>query len=124
VPVAPAHADDGPREYTVHHNMVEGTTTVAVRTASRTSLTERDLTMAETNQKELSIREDDPLSCTAEMDRHLEWERPDWHIGVESQLRLSCTESTFVVEIALRAQYNGAVVFERRWQEQLPRVLG
>jgi len=28
------------------------------------------------------------------------------------------------VEIDLRAQHNGALVFERRWREQIPRVLG
>src|SRR5262249_4524739 len=60
VPVAPARSEDGLKEYTVHHNMVNGTTTLAVRAASRTSLTERDLTMSETNEKDLSIREDDP----------------------------------------------------------------
>jgi hypothetical protein len=80
--------------------------------------------MSETNEKELSIRADDPLSCTAEMRRHLVWERTGWHIVVDSRLRLSCTTETFVVEIDLRAQHNGALVFERCWREQIPRVLG
>ena len=124
VPVAPARSEEGPKEYTVHHNMVDGTTTLIVRTASRTYLTERALTMSETNEKDLSIREDDPLSCTAEMRRHLEWERTNWHIVVDSRLRLSCTADTFVVEIDLRAQHNGALVFERRWREEVPRALG
>src|SRR5262249_55266552 len=82
LPIAPARSEDGPKEYTVHHNMVDGATTLTVRTAGRTSLPEHDLTMSETNEKELSIREDDPLSCTAEMRRHLEWERTDWHIVI------------------------------------------
>jgi len=123
-PVAPARSEDGPREYTVHHNMVDGTTTLVVWTASRTYLTERDLTMSERNEKKLSICEDDPLSCTAEMRRHLEWERANWHIVIDSRLRLSCTAETFDVEIDLRAQHNGALVFERRWREEVPRVLG
>jgi hypothetical protein len=104
--------------------MVDGTTTIIVRVASRTYLTERYLTMSETNEKELSICDNDPLSCAAEMCRHLEWERTDWHIVIDSRIRLSCTEETFVVEIDLRAQHNGALFFERRWQEQIPRVLG
>ncbi len=124
VPVAPARSEDGPKEYTVHHNMVDGTTTLAVRAASRTHLTEHELTMSETNEKELSICKDDPLSCTAEMRRHLVWERTDWHIVVDSRLRLSCTAETFVVEIDLRAQHNGALVFEQCWREEVPRVLG
>ncbi|MBI3302751.1 MAG: hypothetical protein HYZ72_11855 [Deltaproteobacteria bacterium] len=123
-PIAPARSEDGPREYTVHHNMVDGTTTVVVRIAGRTSLTEQDLAMSEANEKELSICEDDPLSCTAEMRRHLQWERPHWHIVIDSRLQVSCTAETFVVEIDLRAQHNGALVFTRRWQEQIPHVLG
>ena len=87
-------------------------------------MTERELTMSETNEKELSIRENDPLSCTAEMRRHLEWERTDWHIEIDSRLRLSCTAETFVVEVDLRAQHNGALVFERHWRKEVPRVLG
>lgn len=124
VPVAPARSEEGPRECTVYHNMVDGTMTLRVRTTSRTRLTERDLRMSETNEKELSIRENDPLSCTAEMRRYLAWERTDWHIAIDSRLRLRCTADTFIVEIDLRAQHNGTLVFERRWQEQIPRVLG
>jgi len=124
VPVAPARSEAGPTECTIHHNKVEGTTTVAVRAVSRTDLTERDLSMSETNEKELSIRENDPLSCTAEMRRRLEWKRTDWYITIDSRLRLSCTADTFIVEIDLRAQHNSILVFERRWHEQIPRVLG
>ena len=79
--------------------------------------------MSETNHKELSICEDDPLSCKAAMRRHLEWERADWHIVIDSRLQVSCTEATFDVEIDLQAQHNGTLVFEQRWQQQIPRVL-
>ncbi len=123
VPVAPAQSEGGPREYTVHHNMVDKTTTVVVQVSGRTQLTEHDLLMSETNHKELSICEDDPLSCKAAMRRHLEWERADWHIVIDSRLQVSCTEATFDVEIDLQAQHNGTLVFEQRWQQQIPRVL-
>jgi hypothetical protein len=49
---------------------------------------------------------------------------PYWHIVIDSRLRLSCTAETFVVEIDLRAQHNGTLVFERRWREEVLRVLG
>jgi hypothetical protein len=124
VPIVPARSEEGPKEYTVHHTMADGTTTVAVRTAGRTSLTEHGLTMTETNEKELSIRKDDPASCTAAMRRHLEWERTDWHIVIDSRLRLSCTAATFIVEIDLRARHNSTLVFARRWREEVPWVLG
>lgn len=92
--------------------------------AGRTRLTERDLRMSEKNEKELSFQENDPLSCRAEMRRHLEWERTNWHILIDSRLQVSCTADTFIVEIALQAQYNGATVFEKHWQEEIARVLG
>ena len=58
---------------------------------------EYDLRMSEMNEKELSIREDDPVSCTAD---------------------------TFIVEIDLRARHNGTIVFARPWRKEVPRVLG
>ena len=80
--------------------------------------------MSETNEKELFIRDDDPSSCTAEMRRHLEWDYTDWRIVISNRLRLRCTADTFIVDIDLRARHNGALVFERRWREEVPRVLG
>ncbi len=124
VPVAPAHSESGPREYTVQHNMVDGTVTLRLRVGSTTYLTEHNLTMSEANEKDLCIREGDPLSCTAEMRRHLEWERTDWKIVIDSKIRLSCTVEMFIVQIDLKAQHNGAAVFTRCWTEEIPRVLG
>lgn len=124
VPVAPARFEDGRKEYQVQRDMVTGATRLRVQTESLTHLSERHLTMAERNEKELSLRDNEPLSCAAEMRRRLEWSRTGWHIVVDSRLRVSCTAGAFVVEIDVRAQHNGALVFARRWHEQFPRLLG
>lgn len=124
VPAAPARTAEGPKEYMHHHNMVDGVTTMQIRAASQTYLTERALTMAERNEKELSLREDDPLSCSAVMRRHLEWTRTNWRVEIDSRIRVSCTEETFVSEIELQVQYEGGLVFTRCWREEVPRLLG
>ena len=124
VPVAPAQSEAGDRSYTVEHDMLDGTVTLRLRVGSTTHLTQHKLTMSETNEKDLSMREDDPLSCTAEMRRHMEWERTDWKIVIDSKIRLSCTADMFLVQIDLTAQHNGAAVFTRCWEEEIPRVLG
>ena len=104
VPVAPAQSEAGDRSYTVEHDMLDGTVTLRLRVGSTTHLTQHKLTMSETNEKDLSMREDDPLSCTAEMRRHMEWERTDWKIVIDSKIRLSCTADMFLVQIGLTAQ--------------------
>ena len=124
VPVAPARSEDGERSYTVRHDMVDGTTTLSTRVGGTSFLTEQRLRMTETNAKDLSIRDGDPLSCTAQMRRHLEWERTAWRIVIDSTIELSCTAETFIVMIELQAEYNDTLVFSRRWREEFPRVLG
>lgn len=124
VPSAPARSEGRERAYTVQHDMVDGTTVLKTRVGSKTVLPQQGLTMSETNEKSVSIREGDPLSCVAEMRRHLEWTRENWQIVVDSTLQLSCTAETFIVTIDLQAQHNGRGVFTRRWQEAFPRLLG
>jgi putative CocE/NonD family hydrolase len=124
VPVAPARTEDGPKEYFLHRNMVDGSTTIQVRAASQTYLTEHALTMSEKNEKDLSIREDDPLSCSAEMRRHLAWTQTNWRIEIDSRICVRCTAETFVLEIELQAHYDGSPVFARRWREEVPRLFG
>lgn len=124
VPIAPARSEGRERAYTVQHDMVDGTTVLKTRVGSKTVLPKHGLTMSETNEKSVSIREGDPLSCVAEMRRHLEWTRENWQIVVDSTLQVSCTAETFIVTIDLQAQHNGRGVFTRRWQEAFPRLLG
>jgi hypothetical protein len=104
--------------------MVDGTTTLSTRVGSTTFLTEHELSMTETNAKDVSMREGDPLSCMVEMRRHMEWERTEWKIVIDSKIRLSCTTDMFIVQIDLKAQHNEAAVFTRCWEESIPRVLG
>ncbi|MGE0683832.1 MAG: CocE/NonD family hydrolase [Candidatus Binatia bacterium] len=124
VPDAPIRSEGGPKEYSIQRDMVDGTTMIRTRAASRTYLTEHALSMSENNEKDLSIRAGEPLSCMAEMRRRLEWTRTNWRIEIDSRLRVSCTEGTFIVEIELRARHNGDPLFARCWREEIPRILG
>lgn len=124
VPAAPVRSEDTERAYTVRHDMVDGTSTLSSRIGGTSFLTEQGLRMTETNAKDLSLRDGDPLSCTAQMRRHLEWERTAWKIVIDSTITLSCTAQTFLAVIELQATYNDTLIFSRRWREEFPRVLG
>ena len=124
VPVAPVRSEDAERSYTVRRDMLDGTTTLDIRVGGSSVLTEQGLRMTETNAKELSMRDADPLSCTARMRRHLEWQRTGWKVVIDSVIELSCTADTFIVTIELRAAYNNELIFSRRWREAFPRLLG
>ena len=124
VPAAPVRSEDTERAYTVRHDMVDGTSTLSSRVGGTSFLTEQGLRMTETNAKDLSLRDGDPLSCTAQMRRHLEWERTAWKIVIDSTITLSCTAQTFLAVIELQATYNDTLIFSRRWREEFPRVLG
>ena len=124
VPAPPARSEGQPGSFTIVQDMATQTTTLETANASQTELPERDLVLAETNQKILSLQEGDPLSCQAEMIRQFSLERTGWWVQVNSRLHLHCTEDTFIVEVDLKAQHNDEVVFERHWHENIPRRLG
>ena len=124
VPAPPAWFEGQPGAYAVQHDMTDGTTRLETSSAFRTHLEERNLIMSESNRKILSFQEGQPLSCQAVMTRHLGLERQGWKVGVDSSLKLRCTQTMFVVEIELAAQHDGELVFERKWQEEFPRLLG
>ena len=124
VPSPPARFEGQAGSFGVYRDMADGTTRLETSSAFRTYLEERNLTMSESNRKILSLQEGQPLSCQAVMTRQLGLERPGWKVGVDSSLTLRCTQTTFVVEIELVAQHDGELVFERKWQEEFPRLLG
>ncbi len=70
-----------------------------------------------------SIRDDDPASARAEA-RHTATVR---HDGItarsDARLALSCTATTFVVEIDLSVTRDGVPYFERSWRDEVPRDL-
>jgi hypothetical protein len=69
------------------------------------------------------IRPDDPLSARARVTSTSRVERGDWKTRVEVETVQSADERAFRVQTRLRAWGNGALVFDRAWDQRVPRGL-
>ena len=69
------------------------------------------------------IKDDDPLSATAEMQRTETIRRDAWQVRIETRICLSCTRDTFVLQASLRAWEGTSEVCHREWDHSIPRDL-
>jgi uncharacterized protein len=69
------------------------------------------------------LKDDDPLSATAEMRRTQTIARGDWQVRIETQMRLSCTRDMFLLRASLRAWEGVNEVCHRDWDRSIPRDL-
>jgi len=69
------------------------------------------------------LKDDDPLSATAEMRRIQTISRGGWQVRIETQMRLSCTRDAFQLRAALRAWEGTGEVCHREWDSSIPRDL-
>jgi hypothetical protein len=90
-------------------------------TSGRNRYDEIDLIAEARSTERYAVVEDDPLSATAEVGWTWEFERADWRIRTESSTHVSCTRREFVIRGKLAAYEGGANVFEREFEERVPR---
>jgi uncharacterized protein len=69
------------------------------------------------------IKDDDPLSAVAEMQRTETIQRDDWQVRIETSMRLSCTRDAFLLRASLRAWEGAREVCHREWDQSIPRDL-
>jgi len=67
------------------------------------------------------IRDDDPATARAEVTHETYRRRGDWQVSIQTRSTLSSTRDTFRTESELRAREGDAVVFERRFEAEIPR---
>jgi hypothetical protein len=67
------------------------------------------------------IKDDDPLSATAEMRRTEMIQRDAWQVRIETSMRLSCTRDAFLLRASLRAWEGSNEVCHREWDQSIPR---
>jgi len=72
-------------------------------------------------KSEYHVEENDPLSAVAELRNIQTMSRNEWHIRVETQLRLSSTANTFLLQGSLRAWEGANEVCRRDWNRSIPR---
>jgi predicted acyl esterase len=69
------------------------------------------------------IKDDDPLSATAEMRRSETLSRDGWQVRIETHMHLSCTREAFLLRASLRAWEGTEEVCHRDWDRAIPRDL-
>jgi hypothetical protein len=72
-------------------------------------------------KSEYHVEENDPLSAVAELRNTQTLSRNEWHIRVETQLRLSSTGDAFLLQGSLRASEGANEVCRRDWDRSIPR---
>jgi predicted acyl esterase len=67
------------------------------------------------------VEEDDPLSAVVELRRTQTMSRDAWQVRIETQMRLSCTRTAFLLQGSLRAWEGANEVCHRDWDRSIPR---
>jgi hypothetical protein len=67
------------------------------------------------------VEEDDPLSAVAELGQIQTMSRDAWQIRVETQMRLSCIRTAFLLQGSLRAWEGANEVCYREWERSIGR---
>jgi len=67
------------------------------------------------------VEDNDPLSAVAELHDVQTMSRNEWHIRVETQMRLSSTGNAFLLQASLRAFEGDNEVCRRDWDRTIPR---
>jgi putative CocE/NonD family hydrolase len=66
---------------------------------------------------------DDPLQAKATYVYLSELERKGFKAGTKSRLIFSCDEMHFILDAVIKAYHNGKKIFERTWDERVPRAI-
>jgi hypothetical protein len=81
------------------------------------------LDVSSTGSSSYHIRDEDPLSAVAELQRIDTVARGEWRVRIETQLRVSCDRDSFKVQARLRAWHGDAQMCDRAWNPSVPRDL-
>ena len=89
--------------------------------AALTRIEDIDLTVGYTMRKEFRIDENYPLSARARTEQKTIFRRDDWRIRIECRTALSGDRDNFRMQASLQAWEGGELVFQRDWDERIPR---
>jgi hypothetical protein len=81
------------------------------------------LDVSSTGSSSYCIRDEDPLSAVAELQRADTVARGEWQVWIETQLRVSCDRDSFKLQARLRAWHGDAQICDRAWNPSIPRDL-
>jgi uncharacterized protein len=79
--------------------------------------------MSEKSHQHVEILEDDPTSAAIEISKTVTFKRDDWDVRSASVLRMSLTQSEFILTGDVKAYEHDKEIFARVWQRRIPRQL-
>ncbi len=85
-------------------------------------LEELDLTLGYSFAKTHRVTAEDPLSAQTSVSQWVELSRGDWHVRIECETELACGPHNFMFKGQLRGLEGPSTVFERTWDETIPRT--
>jgi len=89
--------------------------------AQRVRIPAIDLELASEMLLRYRIGETDPLSARAEMRNRTLFHRDGWTVRIETEVRQRASREHFHFEAVLRAWEGEELIFERQWDEAVPR---
>ncbi len=100
----------------------DGMTIYAKRVDGGEVLPDRgDLEIESTMSWSVSVMDDDPNSTRVRFDGRVGYHRPEWSVGTVAAMDLSTDGSFFDLAVELSASHDGREIWQRRWQERIPR---
>jgi predicted acyl esterase len=80
-----------------------------------------DLKIESTMSWSVSVMDDDPNSTRVRFDGRVGYHRPEWSVGTVAAMDLSTDGSFFDLAVELSASHGGREIWQRRWQQRIPR---
>ena len=84
---------------------------------------EVDVELSHSMKRELTIRDDEPLSARYLLTQTYEMGRQGWRTRVDTRARMTSDAASFHLTATLTARLNGELVAEREWDVTIPRDL-
>jgi uncharacterized protein len=82
-----------------------------------------DVELAHSLRRELTIRDDEPLSARYRLTQSYEMGREGWRTRIDTRAEMHSDAVRFYLSGTLTARLNGEVVAQRTWSETIPRDL-
>jgi putative CocE/NonD family hydrolase len=82
-----------------------------------------DVELAHSIKRELTIRDDDPLSARYVLTQSYEMGREGWHTRIDTRTQMTSDRTRFYLSGTLTARLNGEVVAAREWDVAIARDL-
>jgi len=109
-------------ERRAERDYVTGTTTLhTTRDDGLVKLDSNGLEFGAGMLETLSVHETDPLSARTEMRKTYEIGRDDWRTRIDTRTVLTATKESFHVSAELSAYEGETRIFNREWDEDIPR---